>query len=164
MDFDLVKNKVTGLPNTGYDVAKHLDELCEFMDMCLKDWLEYIQEQRSKFYEMNYFTMPQLVILRNEVAKLLDKEKPDPRVYQMLHIIRPDCTEQDLYQALESAWRDLQAKGDDDDDDSAPSVCGQDERSQFLQDLMEEGYSKNLALRAWEKFDDLDEGNLTITF
>ena len=71
------------------------------MEGCLQQWLTYIKEQRNQYFELNHFTTEQLVILRNELAKLMSTEDQlRPTVYTLLHMVHPGCCEEDLKQAV----------------------------------------------------------------
>jgi hypothetical protein len=66
------------------------------MDQCLDDWQKDVENKRAEFYHMNYFTTEQLVILRQEMAKVLngDVRDVDKRIYQMLSFVKPNCTQE----------------------------------------------------------------------
>ena len=98
MDFELVTKKLFGLPKMGLDVIKHLDEISSFLENSLNSWIDYIKTQRDRYGELNYFTMTQLVKLRSSLAKLKDGQT-DPEVFHMLHIVKENCTEEDLLTA-----------------------------------------------------------------
>ena len=52
-----------------------LDFLRKFMDDCLTQWHQYVDEQRSKCYELNYFTTEQLVMLRQYLAQYTNRRE-----------------------------------------------------------------------------------------
>lgn len=52
------------------DIVKELKDIGSKMEKDLKDWKQEIQKQRDHFYELNYFTTQQLLILREELGRL----------------------------------------------------------------------------------------------
>ena len=45
------------------------------MDDCLTQWHQYVDEQRSKCYELNYFTTEQLLMLRQYLAQYTNRRE-----------------------------------------------------------------------------------------
>ena len=110
VDFGLLEQKKLkgqGAKNAS-DLSHQLRDLCEFMERCYGDWLTYISEKRDQFSHLNYFTTEQLVILRQELAKVgVQGNEPSKLVYPLLSVIKNDCTEDELYVAKETAFEDL---------------------------------------------------------
>lgn len=94
-----------------HDVIFQINDMCQFMEECHKDWLEYLDNQRSKFAELNFFTTDQIVFLRNELAKITNKQATDPvskYVYPMLHVLKQECSESDIKDAIHAAFQSLE--------------------------------------------------------
>lgn len=73
---------------------QELDQLAEDMARDLRDWLEHVEMVRSEFYYVNCFTTPQLLMLREQLAKLAKNRSyqlPN-HVSAMLKTITPDCS------------------------------------------------------------------------
>ncbi|XP_070579265.1 E3 ubiquitin-protein ligase rnf213-alpha-like [Ptychodera flava] len=101
VDFGIGENTLLGLD----PVYVQLQKLCNFMEDCLEEWLVYVEEKRSDFYQLNYYTTEQLVILRRELAQLLsDPKQVSPGVYTLLETLKPNCQEDDVKEALNAAF------------------------------------------------------------
>jgi hypothetical protein len=95
ISFGLAQNCIQGENNGTFDVTRQISQICEFMDKCLYEWQKDIEEKRKEFYHLNYYTTEQLVILRQEIAKVLkgEMEGVDIRIYQMLSFVKPYCSQ-----------------------------------------------------------------------
>ena len=77
--FDLLKNKA------------------QSMERDLDNWLKQVKDQRDRIYELNYFTTPQILVLREELGsfKSCYKEKSmpiKPSVMNLLHSVSGNVT------------------------------------------------------------------------
>ena len=54
------------LPN----VVEELQKVASKMEDDLEKWKQEIQEKRDEFYELNYYTTQQLLLLREELGRL----------------------------------------------------------------------------------------------
>ncbi|XP_013380377.1 uncharacterized protein LOC106151587 [Lingula anatina] len=72
ISFGLAEQELRGKPDRLQEegLSTQIRELCEFMENCYEDWLKYIEKQRCSYYELNFFSTEQLVILRREISKL----------------------------------------------------------------------------------------------
>ncbi|XP_077980164.1 E3 ubiquitin-protein ligase rnf213-alpha-like [Glandiceps talaboti] len=101
VDFGIGQNTLQGTD----PVYIQLQKLCNFMEDVLQEWLDYVEEKRSDIYHLNYFTTEQLVILRSELAQLLSNEdNVSPGVYTLLAVLKSNCTEDDVKEALNAAF------------------------------------------------------------
>ncbi|XP_006820780.1 E3 ubiquitin-protein ligase rnf213-alpha-like, partial [Saccoglossus kowalevskii] len=149
------------------DVIVQLDELCHFMENCLKEWLEYVEEKRSEIYQLNYFTTEQLVILRRELSKLMSNEKEMAAgVYTLLASLKDSCTESDVKEALNAAFMEvgsqnyqeememepIEVKPELEKMTDMPEECGVDLKKvkAILQELVDEGLSEVQAKAAMQ--------------
>ncbi|XP_072029083.1 E3 ubiquitin-protein ligase rnf213-alpha-like [Amphiura filiformis] len=82
--------------------------LREFMDECLTQWHHYVDEQRSKCYELNYYTTEQLVMLRQNLAQFTTNKKDLPaQIYVLLSSVKQMCNPDDIDVALKAAMRQV---------------------------------------------------------
>ncbi|XP_072028229.1 E3 ubiquitin-protein ligase rnf213-alpha-like [Amphiura filiformis] len=82
--------------------------LREFMDDCLNQWHHYVNEQRSKCYELNYYTTEQLVMLRQHVAQFTKTKSAIPaQIYVLLSSVKQMCNPDDIDVALKAAMRQV---------------------------------------------------------
>ncbi|XP_077981894.1 E3 ubiquitin-protein ligase rnf213-alpha-like [Glandiceps talaboti] len=85
------------------DATEQLSELCQFLDDCLKEWLDFIAQKRLETYELNHFTTEQIIFLRHELAKLISPNGTDDvdlSVFALLDCLHPRCTHADVLDAM----------------------------------------------------------------
>ena len=162
----LVGEAVEGLD----DVSDHIIELCQFMEECLNEWTKDINGKRTQFCHLNYFTTAQLVILRNELAKVaFSNYDVSCRVYPMLDSVKNNCSEEDIRGAIKETLRAMQEEQSPQPSNDSlhepietqEEVEENTERQQFLQQIQDMGLSRKMAERAAEQFqpDEIDDGN-----
>lgn len=61
------------------------------MEKCLKDWIEFVDENRVEHRHLNYFTMNQLVKIQKEIATVCAGGEPSPQLYSLLEIAKKNC-------------------------------------------------------------------------
>jgi len=81
-----------------------LQKLAMYMEQELENWKDGVDEARSQFYNLNYYTAKQLLDLRSELGRL--REDPDshtitPHALALLKSISPDVTVQFVYEAVQ---------------------------------------------------------------
>ena len=76
--------------------VNELQEIAKIMNGELEEWKQTVEDARNRFYELNYFTMVQLLDLRRELGKLKDtpsfhdeSPKIEPSVLSLLHSVSP---------------------------------------------------------------------------
>ena len=77
--FDLLKNKA------------------QSMERDLDNWLKQVKDERDRIYELNYFTAPQILVLREELGSFnscyKEKSMPiKPSVMNLLHSVSGNVT------------------------------------------------------------------------
>ncbi|XP_054615147.1 E3 ubiquitin-protein ligase rnf213-alpha isoform X2 [Dunckerocampus dactyliophorus] len=82
-------------------IESHLPELCRKMEKCLDLWLDFVDEQRSQHYYLNYFTAEQIVYLSNNLSQV---EGVEDQVLMMLSFIKSSCTASDI----QAVWQEFQ--------------------------------------------------------
>ncbi len=81
------------------NMVPDLQSLAKEMELELCEWIDSVKRARDEFYELNYFTTKQLLILRKELGRF--KRNPDPdvchqrptTVLALLHSISPAIDE-----------------------------------------------------------------------
>lgn len=160
-------------------VLDHISCLCSFMEDCLRDWRQHIGDQRTKLYFLNHFTTEQLVILQSELSKVGNDQKNglSRNVYPVLSKVKKNCCLKDLQRAMHLAFTQVtdvriddesiltavdeaHDVDDDGDVDTSPDVEMADVQ-EFIQKMEESGFSRKLALRAFQAVDSktIEDGN-----
>ena len=157
-------------------IVGHILTMCDFLEDCLKEWLQHIEVQRMNSYYLNHYTTEQLVILQNELAKINTPEISSiaNTVFPMLSFVKHNCTLKDLQESMGSAFELLMAREvsstrkeqtaeqqESMDDDEAVINSGDGSQvDHFLETLQESGFSKKLAIAALKSVgpDSIDEG------
>ncbi|XP_043570887.1 E3 ubiquitin-protein ligase rnf213-alpha-like isoform X2 [Chiloscyllium plagiosum] len=94
IDFNL--DNVSKIKTDG-NVTEQLPILCKKMEAYLEKWKKYMNQQRSQYYYLNFYTAEQIVYL---CTKLFDQNCTSLQVLMMLSFIKPDCTDEDVRRAL----------------------------------------------------------------
>uniref|UniRef100_A0A672YYN5 RING-type E3 ubiquitin transferase n=1 Tax=Sphaeramia orbicularis TaxID=375764 RepID=A0A672YYN5_9TELE len=81
-------------------VDEQLPELCRKMEKYLDDWMNFVEDQRSHHYYLNYYTAEQIVNLCTNLSQQKLISVSD-QVLMLLSFIKPDCTAADLLEAQE---------------------------------------------------------------
>ncbi|XP_048410924.2 E3 ubiquitin-protein ligase rnf213-alpha-like isoform X2 [Stegostoma tigrinum] len=79
------------------NVTEQLPILCKKMEAYLEKWKKYMNQQRSQYYYLNFYTAEQIVYL---CTKLFDQNCTSLHALMMLSFIKPDCTAEDVRIAL----------------------------------------------------------------
>uniref|UniRef100_A0A672YT28 RING-type E3 ubiquitin transferase n=1 Tax=Sphaeramia orbicularis TaxID=375764 RepID=A0A672YT28_9TELE len=81
-------------------VDEQLPELCRKMEKYLDDWMNFVEDQRSHHYYLNYYTAEQIVNLCTNLSQQKLISVSD-QVLMLLSFIKPNCTAADLLEAQE---------------------------------------------------------------
>ncbi|XP_067860096.1 E3 ubiquitin-protein ligase rnf213-alpha isoform X2 [Heptranchias perlo] len=97
MNFNL--KEVSEIKANG-NVTEQLPVLCKKMETYLEMWKQYMDQQRSQYYYLNFYTAEQVVYLSTQ---LFDQKctRLQEHVLMMLSFIKPNCTAKDLKIALQ---------------------------------------------------------------
>ncbi|KAL3881536.1 hypothetical protein ACJMK2_027968, partial [Sinanodonta woodiana] len=138
------------------DITTVIPELAKFMENCLEKWLDYINEKRNEYCELNFFTTDQLVILQQELAKMGKGQDPDIKIYPLLSAVKETCTYEDLQDAMQRASKDVekvQMEMDEDKEGKTEEVQetvkdeeGKLNRELFIEEMMNSGYPQRTAM------------------
>ncbi|KAL4658167.1 E3 ubiquitin-protein ligase rnf213-alpha-like [Arapaima gigas] len=86
------------------NVLEQLPVLCAKMEKCLKFWNNFMDQQRSMHYYLNYYTAEQIVYLCNNLTQKSLNEDLEDQVLMMLSFVKPGCS----MVHLRTAWHQLQ--------------------------------------------------------
>ncbi|XP_058845777.1 E3 ubiquitin-protein ligase rnf213-beta isoform X2 [Acipenser ruthenus] len=122
------------------EVTEQLQALCRSMEFCHNDWCCFVNEARSTFYPLNYYTAEQIVYLCGQLRERPSVGLPQ-QVLAMLSFVKPGCTLKEVYETWtqEVPSRELLTAGVDSDEESIQLNNTDGESSDFeLQDADEE--------------------------
>ncbi|KAG5853537.1 hypothetical protein ANANG_G00027030 [Anguilla anguilla] len=91
MDFHLGSGQGVGKVVVEGDMLEQLPELCRKMEQYLSTWKDFMNEQRSMHYYLNYYTAEQVVYLCDRLSPGTQTPTLDGQVVTMLSFIRPSC-------------------------------------------------------------------------
>lgn len=142
------------------------------MDMCLEQWLTYIDSKRDVYYHLNFFTIDQLIILQKELALIGDANEPSNLIYPLLSIVKHDCSKEDLIIAFHKSILDVSEKQNEQETEKEVEEIVNLETDKeenansnviikFLSEIVSLGYSEKLVRQALKEGvdpEDIDEG------
>ncbi|KAL3881508.1 hypothetical protein ACJMK2_027940, partial [Sinanodonta woodiana] len=138
------------------DVTAVIPKIARFMENCLEKWIDHINQKRSEYLELNYFTTDQLVILQQELVKVGPGQITDIKIYPLLSAVKENCTYEDLVDAMRKASDDMEVVQTEVDEEHRETENGESgeaalnetkkERIQkFIAEMVKSGYSEKLA-------------------
>ncbi|KAL3881524.1 hypothetical protein ACJMK2_027956, partial [Sinanodonta woodiana] len=150
-----------GMQTKTEDVTEFLHKLARFTEHCLDKWIDHIHQQRWKYFELNYFTIDQLVILQQELLKVGSELGPDNSLYPLLSAVKENCTYKDLVDAMQNASSDMEKDEMKDDDECKEKKVhnvevdqGKEEKvKNFIEDMTKAGFEESLAIEAVKHVD-----------
>ncbi|KAL4233165.1 hypothetical protein ACF0H5_007850 [Mactra antiquata] len=157
--------KMRGRRSKTEDLEDMVPQLAKFMENCLEDWLQHIKAKRKNYIHLNYFTVDQLVILQSELMKVGTDNEVSHLIYPLLSAVKQNCTPDDLLRAMSEAKEAIDGQDSNDSDDgmetcnTSQEICetnDDEKRIIFMQEMIEAGYNKTLAIKALDHVDDFD--------
>ena len=95
------------------DVVALLNDQASEMENDLENWMKEVEDKRSQFYELNYFTTPQLLSLCEELGQcksVVDQHKPiKSEVMTLLQSISRELTASDVKEQVQIVRAILQS-------------------------------------------------------
>ena len=162
INFGLSAQILLGKTTSLEGVTEQIYNICGFLSDCLGEWNDHVEIKRTEFPCLNHFTTEQLVMLRKELAVLFKAdEQVNNSVYLLLHPIHQHCTLADLRPAFNQAFKERNNQGkhesasSDTDNESVSTEDPEDivqGAREFIDNLTECGYSKQLTLQALKNF------------
>ena len=87
------------------ELLQSLTKDADDMQKSLDKWIQEVEQHRSRFYHLNYFTTPQLLALRRQLGALLvNRQHQIPNeTFCLLWSVAPSCTIRTLKETLSAA-------------------------------------------------------------
>ncbi|XP_062507501.1 E3 ubiquitin-protein ligase rnf213-alpha-like isoform X2 [Corticium candelabrum] len=98
ISLDTSDEDMDGFPLLLEKMGKEADEMKE----CLKNWVEKVEIYRKQYSYLNFFTTPQVLVLRRELGLVVANARstlPND-VFSLLMSVRPNCNFSDVKEAL----------------------------------------------------------------
>uniref|UniRef100_UPI0037E99DD8 E3 ubiquitin-protein ligase rnf213-alpha-like n=1 Tax=Semicossyphus pulcher TaxID=241346 RepID=UPI0037E99DD8 len=83
------------------NLVEELKALSQKMELFLEDWRNFMDEQRSDYYYLNFFTTEQIFYLCSVVTQTNVNVEIENKALMMLSFIKPNCTTSDVW----STWK-----------------------------------------------------------
>ncbi|XP_070188878.1 E3 ubiquitin-protein ligase rnf213-alpha-like [Littorina saxatilis] len=147
------------------DLEVFIAGMAGFLEDCHKEWLQYVDQKRKDYPQLNIYTVEQLVFLQQQLVRV-GSDDVSKHVYPMLSLLKADCSPQDLEQALQEAMDHVDTLQQQEHCSAAqpspklPPVGGSDKMEMFVKELVETGFSRTLAMKAANEVgtEDVDNG------
>lgn len=126
-------------------VNDYMIEIADFFDHCYEEWIEHVKKNRDRFYPLNLFTIGQMIILQEEIAKHRNGIRVSKHLCSLLSVVKADCSLKDLELAIKNLDEQLSLEQNDSVADDS-SGCEENRAIQeFLRAAEEAGVSKRRA-------------------
>ena len=93
----------------GESIASELATASTAMEDCYSNWKKNVNNARKEYQELNFFTTPQLMLLRKEIAAAChrrDLHVDNLQVFTLLESVRPSLQSQQLKAAIQRVFKD----------------------------------------------------------
>lgn len=146
------------------NVNEYIRRIADFLESCYEEWVQYIKEKRNVFYPLNFYTVDQMVLLQEEIAKYRNGNHVTKFLCPLLSLVKFQCSLQpDLVYAVDKVQEELLTSEQTSKMENISKKNSHTEAIQkFLQIAEKSGISRKHALRAIqsEEFDieDTDSG------
>lgn len=132
------------------NVNEYIKKIADFMENCYEEWVNYIKEKRSIFYPLNFYTVDQMVLLQEEIAKYRNGSEDLRFLCPLLSLVAPHCSlDTDLDYAVDKVQENLLTSEQMSTLENSSERKNQAEAIQeFLKITRESGISRKHALRA----------------
>ena len=148
------------------NVNEYIRQIADFMEICYEEWVRYIKEKRKHFYPLNFYTVDQMVLMQEEIAKYRNGKGVSRFLCPLLSLIKSQCSlTEDLDEAVNKVQEILLTTEQTSDFENLAAKTSHEEAIRnFLLVTEESGISRKHALRAIQshEFDieDTDAGKL----
>lgn len=134
---------------THSNVNEYIRTIADFMESCYKEWIDYIAGKRNVFYPLNFYTVDQMVLLQEEIAKYRIGNQTTQFLCPLLSIVKSQCLlDPDLDDAIDKVQEKLLASEQTLKMDESDKNIHTDAISKFVQVAEEAGFSRKHALLA----------------
>lgn len=138
------------LENAHSNVNEYIRKIADFMESCYEEWIDYIAEKRKVFYPLNLYTVDQMVLLQEEIAKYRNGNQVTQFLCPLLSVVKSHCSlDPDLDDANNKVQENLLALEQTSKmENESEKNTHTDAIREFLQVAEETGISRKHALRA----------------
>lgn len=90
------------------NVNDYIRGIADFMENCYEEWIKYIKEKRRVFYPLNFYTVDQMVLLQEEIARYRNGSPVTRFLCPLLSLVKPSCSlNPDLDNAVDKVQEQL---------------------------------------------------------
>lgn len=89
-------------------IEKHISDICLFLENCIEEWCNYVQEKRDIYDSLNFYTNSQLLTLRKELSEFLKTRKPSDPLINLCSIINFSCKRTDISNAVSDISKEIE--------------------------------------------------------
>ncbi|XP_060557065.1 E3 ubiquitin-protein ligase rnf213-alpha-like [Ruditapes philippinarum] len=135
-----------------------MPKIASQMEKCLANWITFVNEKRTEYLHLNYYTMDQLVIIQKEIANLCLQKETSPKLFPLLQCVKSDCKKDDVICANQKAVTEIKADRSDRDLEQESSNLMEKEdpkRDKFIKKLVMAKFERLIPF-ALEKFPNFD--------
>jgi hypothetical protein len=120
-------------------------EIADFFEHCYEEWIEHVKKNRDRFYLLNSFTIGQMIILQEEIAKHRNGNRVSKHLYSLLSVVKADCSLQDLELAVKHLDEQLSQEQTNSMDNDSSEFQENKAIQEFLEAAEEAGVSRRRA-------------------
>ena len=153
---DLEGMAVNNIQDDTLDAAKKMNT---FMESCYDVWQSHLASVRAKYHSINYFTVAQIIQLRNSIAKLVFNRDESMWITTttLLHVLNNSLTPKSLVDAFRQSkpiYSDALANNKSINQENAESVISEIARSNNFKESLVRKAVDMLGLKSLEKIVD----------
>lgn len=136
--------------NDQSNVNEYISQIANFLENCFKEWKEYITEKRKCFYSLNFYTVDQMVLLQEEIARHRNGTNTSEFLCPLLSVVKCKCLlNEDLDDAIDRVQETLLTNEQTSDIElAAEKACHAEAIQKFLEACSKGGISRRHALCA----------------
>lgn len=84
-------------------VDDHLKNICDTLDIIIKDWIKHSSERRNKYKYMKFFTNQQILIIQRDISHFHRTGIISKDLIYLSNLVVENCTENNLIEAIKKA-------------------------------------------------------------
>lgn len=136
--------------NAYSNVNEYIRKIADFLESCYEEWIDYIAGKRKVFYPLNFYTVDQMVLLQEEIAKYRNGNQVTQFLGPLLSVVKFHCSlNPDLDDAINKVQENLLAREQTSEmENESEKNTHTDAIREFLQVAEGTGISRKHALRA----------------
>lgn len=131
------------------NVNEYIRQIAHFLEKCYEEWIRYITEKRKCFYPLNFYTVDQMVLLQEELARYRNGNRTSRFLCPLLSVVKQQCSlNPDLDDAIDRVQEKLLTIEQTSDMEQVSEKTSHAEAiKKFLQSTDKAGISRKHALR-----------------